>query len=322
MDKSQPHRASIIIISYNGLYENTRPCLESVIKKTTGDNYEIVVVDNNSNDGTQDYLRQMASQNPRLKLVLNNSNRGFAGGNNEGIRASNGDYLVLLNNDTLVTDGWLEKLLSPLAEDRTIGMVGPVSNSVGNEQLIFTRGESIEEIVEEGHLWSSMSRGDRFETDMLSFYCAGMRREIVETVGLLDERFGLGFFEDNDYCIRVKKAGYKLVCLEDVFVYHSGSGSFTKHREIASELLKKNEKVLEGKFNMTYRPRHPRDLHLDLIKSYVKRIPEEGLTPALVFKINNRLQTLEKMIPRGFLKRLQFRRKLSSLGLGSYLQGK
>lgn len=321
MGNIHPDKASIIITTFNGLYENTAPCLESILEKTTYGNYEIVVVDNDSADGTRDYLSRLATLNPLLKLVINTSNRGFAGGSNDGIRASSGDYLVLLNNDTQVTDGWLERLLSPLANERMIGMVGPVSNSVGNEQLIFTKGASPEEIIREGRLWCGMSGNDRFETDMLSFFCVAMRREIVETIGLLDERFGLGFFEDNDFCMRVKNAGYKLLCLEGVFVYHRGSSSFGKHPKMTRELLKKNKKLLEEKFGIRYRPPHPRERHLDLIKSYRERAQAGGPTTELIYKINNRVQALEKIQPRGLFKRVLFRRRLSSLGLKPYLRG-
>ena len=313
MNKYHSSKVSIIIVSYNGLHENTVPCLESILKKTTYSDHEIIVVDNNSTDGTQDYLQQLVTHYHSLKLVLNKSNRGFAGGNNDGIKVSNGNFLILLNNDTLVTDGWLEKLLLPLREDKKIGMVGPVSNSVGNEQLIFTKGKTPEEIIDEGYTWSRMSGGDNFEVGMLGFFCVAMRRELIEIVGSLDENFGLGYFEDDDYCIRVKNAGYKLVCLEDVFIYHGGGKSFNKQQKMIHSLLKKNKKLLEAKFNIRYRPPHPRDRQLDLIESYIGRGKRSGRTPGLTYKIDNRFRLLQEMKPRGILKKLKFERRIKYL---------
>lgn len=306
-------RASIIVVSYNGMLENTAPCLESIFKETNYCDYEVIVVDNNSTDGTQGYLRQLAARHHNIKFVLNKSNRGFAGGTNDGIHVSSGNYLVLLNNDTAVTKGWLERLLKPLNEDRAIGMVGPVSNEVGNEQRIFVRGTTPEVIMEEGYAWTNMSSGDIFETDRLGFFCVAMRGELTETVGLLDEKFSLGYFEDDDYCIRVKNAGYRLVCCEDVFIYHRGSKSFAKRENPTHTLMKKNKKLLEKKFHIKYSPPHPRDRHLELIGSYIERIKKEGLAPGLMYKIDNRLRLLEGMKPRGLLKKLRFERRLNHL---------
>ena len=113
---------SIIIVTFNGLHDSTIPCLESIFSSTGIEDYEIVVVDNNSSDGTPAYLEELAKRESRVKPVLNASNRGFAGGNNDGIRAAGGNYFVLLNNDTQVTDGWLTKLRESLHDDHSIGL--------------------------------------------------------------------------------------------------------------------------------------------------------------------------------------------------------
>src|SRR5664279_1374370 len=91
---------SVIVVTYNGLLENTIPCLESIFRRTHGEDYEVIVVDNSSSDGTPIYLTELATREPRLKCVLNPTNRGFAGGNNDGIHSATGSIIVLLNNDT------------------------------------------------------------------------------------------------------------------------------------------------------------------------------------------------------------------------------
>lgn len=301
---------SIILVTFNNLHEATVPCLDSIFGLTGEEDYEVIVVDNNSSDGTPAYLTERALREPRMRCVLNTVNRGFAGGNNDGIRAASGSVLLLLNNDTWVSEGWLTGLSASLREDCSIGLVGPVSNAVGNEQKIFTGGGAPAEILSEGAAWVRHSRGDTFETERLGFFCVALRRETADTVGLLDEAFDLGFYEDDDYCLRVRKAGYRLVCREDVFVYHRGSSSFGKTPRKTRELLKKNHRLLERKFGMRYSPRHPRDRQLDLVESYLAEGGHSRSQESRRFKIENRMRVIQEMMPRGFLKRWRFERRL------------
>src|SRR5262249_39927341 len=103
-------RATIIIITYNNL-ALTKLCIESILRNTEYLNYEVVVVDNKSTDGTPAYLQELAALQQNLRLILNDQNHGFARANNQGIQSATGDYLVLLNNDTVVSPGWLSRLL-------------------------------------------------------------------------------------------------------------------------------------------------------------------------------------------------------------------
>jgi GT2 family glycosyltransferase len=306
-------KISIIILAYNGLYENTVPCLESILRHDGNEDYEIIAVDNNSSDGTQAYLADLAGREPRLRCVPNPVNRGFAGGNNDGIRAASGEILVLLNNDTRVSEGWLAGLGAALREDDSIGLVGPVSNEVGNEQRIFTGGTAPDEILAEGAEWVRHSAGDAFETERLGFFCVAFRRETMERIGLLDEAYDLGFYEDDDYCLRALRAGYRLVCREDVFVYHRGGSSFGKDPGTTRVLLRKNRRLLERKFGIRYAPRHPRDRQLDLVESYLREGGRGGMSEALRFKIGNRLRIAEGMSPRGLLKRRRFASRFRSV---------
>jgi GT2 family glycosyltransferase len=302
--------SSIIIVTYNSLHETTVPCLDSIFKHTGNEDYEVIVVDNNSSDGTPTYLTEQALREPRLRCVLNTVNRGFAGGNNDGIRAASGRFLVLLNNDTQVSEGWLTGLRTSLQEDGSIGLLGPVSNAVGNEQKIFTSGVTPAEILAEGAAWVWHSRGDTFETERLGFFCVALRRETADKVGLLDEAFDLGFYEDDDYCLRMLKAGYRLICREDIFVYHRGSSSFGKAPRKTRELLKKNRRLLEGKYGIRYAPRHPRDRQLDLVESYLQEGEHTRSPESRRFKIENRMRIIKERMPRGFLKRWRFERRL------------
>lgn len=301
--------ASIIIVTYNGLADTTVPCLESVFRNTDGVDFEVIVVDNASTDGTGEHLRRLASSEPRLRVLLNGTNRGFAGGNNDGLRIARGNSIVLLNSDTRVTGGWLAGLVDVLG-DPEVGLAGPVSNNVGNEQQIFTEGASPDETIAEGLRWCEFSRGDAFETGMLGFFCVAARRDVVEKVGLLDESFGLGYFEDDDYCMRVRKAGYRLVCVEDAFVYHKGEASFSSmDRADLKSLSRRNRKILEKKHDRPGAGLSRSELQLALVESCLAEGGERA-----VLKAQNRLRLLERLRPpKGLVRRARYRLKRARL---------
>jgi GT2 family glycosyltransferase len=216
------------VLCYNGLDETTRPCLESIIANTPVDSYELIVVDNASADGTAQYLKSFAAQYANVHIQLNDTNKGYAGGNNDGIKLAQGQYIVLLNNDTLVPDGWLDRLLKLFNEQPDVGLVGPVTNSAGNEQRIELKGLNEKSFEEIAGAYVERQKGVWFATEKLGFFCVAMRRTVMEKIGYLDEKFGIGMFEDDDYCVRAKKAGFKLAVVEGCFVYHKGSVSFKK----------------------------------------------------------------------------------------------
>jgi GT2 family glycosyltransferase len=245
--------ASIVVLSHNSLEETTKPCLESIVKTTPLEEYQLVLVDNGSTDGTAEYLRNFAAKHEHVTLCLNDINKGFAGGNNDGLRLATGEYIVLLNNDTLLTSGWLEYLLRPLKRNNTIGIVGPVTNSVGNEQRIDLPGlnETNFEIIARSH--TDKQKGVWFQTEKLGFFCVAMHRHLLDQVGYLDERFGIGMFEDDDYCLRARKAGYTLTVTEDCFIYHKGSVSFKKLAgEEYNELFNRNRNLFYEKHQVVW----------------------------------------------------------------------
>jgi GT2 family glycosyltransferase len=216
------------VLCYNGLEDLTRPCLESIIANTDVDNYELIVVDNASADGTADYLKTFAAKHANVRIQLNETNKGYAAGNNDGIKLTQSPYVILLNNDTLVPRGWLDRLLRLFNEQPDVGMVGPVTNSAGNEQRIELMGLNENNFEEIAAAYVDRQERVWFTTEKLGFFCVAMRRMLVEKIGFLDEMFGIGMFEDDDYCIRAQKAGFSLAVVEDCFVYHKGSVSFRK----------------------------------------------------------------------------------------------
>jgi GT2 family glycosyltransferase len=246
-------RTSIIVLCYNSLEETTRPCLESIVKNTLTGEYELIVIDNASSDGTPEYLQEFSKGHANVKIQLNDVNKGYAGGNNNGIALANSEYIVLLNNDTLVPAGWLDRLLFLFQNHPNIGLIGPVTNSAGNEQRIELDklNENNYEAISGEYI--KRQSGVWFESEKLGFFCVAIRRSVVEKIGLLDENFGIGMFEDDDYCIRAKKAGFTLAVAEDCYVFHKGSVSFGKMAvENYRQLFDKNRQYFYEKHQQAW----------------------------------------------------------------------
>ncbi|MEK7832391.1 MAG: glycosyltransferase, partial [Acidobacteriota bacterium] len=218
-------QASIIIVTYNNLDLN-RLCLEKLYERTEWPNFEVIVVDNASTDGTPEYLKEAERVFPNLRVVLNGGNRGFAAANNIGLKMATGEFLVLLNNDTVVTRGWLTAMLRHLQTDSGIGLIGPVTNAISNEAKIEVGYQQIEEMPNWAAGYVREHDGETFQIPMLAMFCVAMRRQVFEEVGLLDEQFGIGMFEDDDYCRRISNRGYQLLCTRDSFIHHWQRASF------------------------------------------------------------------------------------------------
>ena len=241
-------RVSVVVLSYNNL-AFTDACLFSIEAYSDYADLEVIVVDNASSDGTREYLQDWVTKGSNRKIILNDENRGFAAGNNQGLAAASGDYLVLLNNDTYVTPGWVRTMLRHFSRAPDLGLVGPVTNNIGNEARIEIGYGSMSEMIQQAGLYTRAHPGRIFPISVVAFFCVMMPRKVYESVGGLDEAFGIGFFEDDDYCRRTREAGFEIGCAEDVFVHHHLSASFDQLKEERRrELFERNRAIYEQKW--------------------------------------------------------------------------
>jgi len=247
-------RVSIVIVTYNGL-PYTKMCLASLFWNDWHPNDELIIVDNGSTDSTSEYLRELMRLNPSVRVEFNERNRGFAAANNQGLARANGDVLVLLNNDTIVPRGWRDGLVRWL-DDAGIGMIGPVTNRTCNEAQIDAPYRTYAELQQFVRDYTQKHSGEAAEIGMLAMFCIAMRRDVFGRVGPLDEQFEVGMFEDDDYARRVRQAGYRIMCAEDVFVHHFGQASLGELCTTGDydRVLESNRRRFEEKWGVEWQP--------------------------------------------------------------------
>ncbi len=237
------HLTSIIILTYNQL-KYTKLCIESIRKFTYKNRYELIVVDNNSTDGTVSWLKEQDD----IKLILNNENYGVAKGWNQGIELSKGENILLLNNDVIVTPNWLYNLDSCLWSNSEIGAVSCLSNHVSNKQRIEVGYSDITSMLDFASEFNIQDSRKYESRDKLIGFCLLIKREVINKVGLLDEQFFPGNFEDDDYCMRILEAKYKLVLSKDTFIHHFGNISFKNNDLDYKKILRKNKEKFKKKW--------------------------------------------------------------------------
>jgi hypothetical protein len=208
---------SIVILNMNEKHF-LGPCLDSLKKMNFPYKYEIIIVDNGSTDDSQEFIKK---NYPKVKLIANKENRGFAEGNNMGVKLAKGKYIVLLNNDTQVTRNWLINLLEVAEKDETIGICGP-KQLIGDKKTILYGGGAINYI---GLSYSlNMYKKDFKDTKIReTAFASGaaffMRRDLIKKIGLFDKDYFI-YHEDVDVSWRTMLAGYKVVYVPTSVIYH------------------------------------------------------------------------------------------------------
>jgi len=225
-------RVSIIIPTFNGL-QYLKQTMDSVQKHTKWP-FEVIIIDNASEDGTQEYLLHQADYTMDGQYLRNEKNMGFAASNNQGVQVAKGNFLCFLNNDTIVTEGWLTAMMNVFSEEKAVGMVGarlihPGKGTVQHAGVVrlssgipdhihFNRRAEDPLVMERKHYFA------------VTAACAVMPKQLFVQLGRFDERFWCGW-EDMDLCQKINHAGYRIYYEPTSLVYHYESrteGRYTK----------------------------------------------------------------------------------------------
>mgnify|MGYP001601357051 CR=1 FL=1 len=205
-------------------------------------------MDNHSTDGTVNWLKEQVD----IKTIFNSKGLGYSKGCNQGIKLSQGDNILLLNNDVVVTKHWLSNLERCLFSAKNIGVVGPLNNYPSYYQNIgvsYTSMEEMQLFVEKFNISDEKKWEERLK---LIGFCMLIKREVIEKVGLLDEFFTPINFEDDDYCLRIREAGYRVMLCKDTFVHHFGSATQKENIYEYDKIFKTNKKKFEDKWKIDW----------------------------------------------------------------------
>lgn len=207
-------------------------CIDSILNYTDYP-FELVLVQEGENEQVTNLIKSYSGiHKTKVKFVHNKIAKGFAGAMNSGIEVSEGTHYCFLNSDTVVIPNWLESMMDVFEKDKQVGLVTPTYSEMNTKQVIdYNQGQTID-----------------YVEDALSLkgVCFLISKEVIDKIGKWDESFGLGGGDDNDICLRIKQAGYKLAIARKAYIYHYGSATF---REIFNNDIDYSKKFAVGQFN-------------------------------------------------------------------------
>ncbi|MBN2483563.1 MAG: glycosyltransferase [Candidatus Omnitrophica bacterium] len=264
-----------IVIAVWNLKEITQQCIESIIKNTEAP-YRLILVDDASQEPARQYLESLREDKRigEYLLIRNETNLGATKSFNRGMQASSAEYVVLLNNDTLVTAGWLTEMIAVAESAVDIGIVNPASNNLGQHP---PKGIPLDEYA--------ASRRKKFHGEYIEMatavgFCYLMKRRLLDKIGLWNEQYGLGYFEETEHCIRARQNGYRIVMAKGAYVYHYEKSSFKLIFDY-EKLFEANQKKFREIFGKSPRllyifSRHDRRFFYSLRDTVRRRANDRG----------------------------------------------
>jgi GT2 family glycosyltransferase len=239
-----------ILIPCCGMLEYTRLCVPSVLR-CSRQPYELIFIDIGSLDGTAEYLAGLAAGAPvRVEVARTRTDLGIGDACKEALARARGAYIVLLNNDTVVTPGWLNQLISLVNAREDIGMAGPMSNYAARPQLVETvpyrlgpkkptryqpsmgasdvlvDASAVAQFARDLH---EKNKGKWLEVERLGGFCLLFKREVLNRIGnALDKWTDLGLFDTDILSAKARQAGFSLAVCRDLFVHHFGTRTFAQ----------------------------------------------------------------------------------------------
>lgn len=235
----------IIIPVYNAL-DQVRECIASILAHRDS-NVSLIVVNDASEVHVTRWLRQELTGVERVTFIDKLVNEGYLNAVNDGLAKSVASIVICQNSDTLVFETFFDDLRRVFARDPKIGIVNPVSTWANWTRIPFPRGMTVPQLNQ--HV-RGMWDGDVVDIGCASGFSMAMRREMVDDVGVFDEIFAPGYWEETDYCMRALKAGWRVVCAPGIFVFHHGWSSFGSEARNAN--MSRNEKIFRSRWGAEF----------------------------------------------------------------------
>jgi GT2 family glycosyltransferase/glycosyltransferase involved in cell wall biosynthesis/predicted nucleic acid-binding Zn-ribbon protein len=226
-----------VVVCVHDALADVRLCLWSIMEKSDQP-LRLILVNDGSDEATTAYLRQVAADEPAIHLIHRREEpHGYTIAANLGLRAATGDYVILLNSDTVVTLGWLGRIVRCGESDQGIGILGPLSNAASHQSVPALRTDGawstnpLPGFTNPDGVGALLARATPRRYPRLPFingFCYAIKRVVIDTIGYFDEeRFASGYCEENDYSLRAADAGFSLAVVDDAYVFHAKSRSFT-----------------------------------------------------------------------------------------------
>ncbi|MCX5686461.1 MAG: glycosyltransferase family 2 protein [Candidatus Omnitrophica bacterium] len=229
------NKCTIVIAVWNER-DVTCQCLESLMCKTDYP-HKVLIIDNGSDEDTKRFLENFCRDRPYFTIKRFDENLGYLKAANFAFSTLDTPYLCLLNNDTILTDGWLSECISVLKSRTDIGIVSPTTNEISRK---FT------EIFDAGRLGEY--KGKFIETDSCVGSCFIVKKELVDRIDGFDAVYTKGYFEEVDYCFRARQAGFRSVMALGAYITHLSSVSFNKTPGASKKLWHENRDILESRW--------------------------------------------------------------------------
>lgn len=243
----------VVVCVHNAL-EDVQHCLASIARHRRGDNVRLVLVDDGSSAETRDYLAGFSIGRDWVRLIRNDAAVGYSRAARQGVGESSADVVIVLNSDTIVTDGWAEKLADALVSTKGAGIVGPLSNAAGRQSIPGIKGNGLQTAVNALPVGVDPDAMNRYceawtvdgilpRVSLIHGFCLGIHRAVLDKVDFFDvENFPRGYGEEDDFCLRAGTAGFGLVIATHTFVYHAKSRSFATAERL--ELMRQGPATL------------------------------------------------------------------------------
>lgn len=303
---------SIIVLGYNRFNETSRRCLDSLDVASLEPDIEVILLDNGSSDDSAALSDHYCRAHPRIRFLPSAVNRGFAGGMNAGVEVAHSRYVLLANSDLVFPRGAMAALRRVISAHPEVDVLGPVTNAAGNAQALPGLGSSEAQVLAAAVHLQGEAVGRVYPIYRMDFFCVAVKRAVWQALGGLDAGFGRGYYEDFDFSLRARAAGYQLALTEDVVIFHAGSQSFANLGAEQRALIRRNKRRLQA-IHPGVRFPHQRENNLDMLSQYAGLLKEGYWSQGLEHRLALRVTEAKQNVPRSLLKRYLWQRKVAPI---------